>query len=431
MSHIAKPPPRWIYLALGIALSAVLSAPLWLSSAFWLSFLAQSAIMIVLCCSYQLLYGQAGMLSFGHAVYSGLAAFVCLHLLNRWSDLAIVYLPLFAALAAAGFALLVGCFSCRSSPTVFSMISLALAELLTASALMLPGFFGGEAGISANRVRAEGWLGWNFASQSQMLGLLLGWCGIAVLAMYGWQKTPLGRLANAVRENSERLAFLGFNPQWVRILSLVSAAFFAGIGGAMAALQFEIVSAEHLSVQRSGLILLFTVIGGSRHFSGALLGALTGVFFSSVLSDWTPAWPLYLGLFFVVLVRFVPDGLLGCLALLKAFFQHARDLKAGLRWQFMALQLTRSLSSFCAMIFSIEFIYQRNLQATPLWQCGPLLWDTSQWQSWLWPATAGLLGLVSHLILRKPGAAWAKLNSRSSSISSSRSSLQRGQHESD
>lgn len=387
-------------LLVGASLGLLLSVPLWLDSAFWLSFLAQCAIMSVLCCSYQMIYGQAGMLSFGHAVYSGLAAFVCLHILNQTMSLPIVYLPLLAGLSAAGFGLVFGLFSCRSTTTVFSMISLALAELLTASALMLPGFFGGEAGISANRVRAETWLGWNFASQQQMLGLLLVWAVLALCAMYAWQKTPLGQLANAVRDNPERLAFLGFDTQWVRILTLMCAAFFAGIAGAMNALQFEIVSAEHLSVQKSGLILLFTVIGGSRHFSGALLGAITGVFFSSWLSDWTPAWACYLGLFFILVVRFVPDGLFGCCALLKRTILHGWSLGARRALIFLLLQSLRGLAASGAAVLTVEFIYQLKLQATPVWQLGQYQWDTSLAQSWLWPAGAAILAVLSHQILR-------------------------------
>lgn len=384
-----------------VALLVLLSMPVWLQSSAWLSFLAQAAIMMIVCCSFQLLFGQAGLLSFGHAIYFGLAAFICLHSLNRWTAIPIVYLPLIAAIAVAGIACLIGLISCRSTNTVFSMISLALAELLSASALMLPDFFGGEAGISGNRVRDFSWLGWNFASQNQMTGLILVWTVLALLAMLGWQVTPLGRLAHAARDNPVRLGFLGFNTQWVKILSLMSAAFFAGIAGALNALQFELASAENLTVHRSGLILLFTIIGGSQHLLGAVLGALCGVFFTSYLSAWTPAWALYLGLFFVVVVRFLPGGLLaGCQHLL-AYFKQVLKLPLHLASVLLCLSAVRALAALLAIVFFVEFLYQRNLQTDPVWVWASYRWDTRLWQSWLWPLSLAVFALFSHYLIQR------------------------------
>ncbi|MGH6623456.1 MAG: branched-chain amino acid ABC transporter permease, partial [Burkholderiaceae bacterium] len=127
--------------------------------------------------------------------------------------------------------------------------------------------------------------------------------------MYGLTHTPLGRIANAVRDNPERAEFIGYNTQRVRWLTLILSSFFAGIAGALTAINFEIVSAENLSAVRSGAVLLATFIGGAAFFFGPILGAIVFTFFAVALSEYTKAWQLYLGAFFVLLVLFAPGGL--------------------------------------------------------------------------------------------------------------------------
>ena len=101
--------------------------------------------------------------------------------------------------------------------------------------------------------------------------------------MYAFTQTPLGRIINAVRDNPERAEFVGYDPQWVRYLTLMLSAFFAGISGALTAINFEIVSAENVSALRSGMILLFTFIGGTGFFFGPIIGAIVGVFLTCLL----------------------------------------------------------------------------------------------------------------------------------------------------
>jgi len=91
---------------------------------------------------------------------------------------------------------------------------------------------------------------------------------------------PLGRIANAVRDNPERAEFIGYNTQRVRWLMLILSSFFAGIAGGLTAINFEIVSAENVSAVRSGGVLLAAFIGGASFFFGPILGAIVFIFFS-------------------------------------------------------------------------------------------------------------------------------------------------------
>ncbi|NSX04753.1 branched-chain amino acid ABC transporter permease [Cupriavidus gilardii] len=302
---------RWLIWGATALLMLVL--PLIFTGGFAITLMSQMGIMIVFALSYNMLLGQTGMLSFGHAVYSGLGAFIAVHVLNMvgagtvW--LPVSLLPLVGGLAGAFFGVIFGYVTTKKSGTTFAMITLGIGEMVFASSLMFPEFFGGEGGISTNRVVGEPFLGITFGPGRQVYYLIAIWCLLSMAAMYAWTQTPLGRIANAVRDNPERAEFIGYNTQRVRYLVLILSAFFAGISGALAAINFEIVSAENVSAVRSGGVLLAAFIGGAGFFFGPVIGAVVFVLFAVALSDLTKAWLLYLGLFFVLMVMFVPGGL--------------------------------------------------------------------------------------------------------------------------
>lgn len=302
---------RWLLWGATALLMLVL--PLIFTGGFAITLMSQMGIMIVFALSYNMLLGQTGMLSFGHAVYSGLGAFIAVHVLNMvgagtvW--LPVSLLPLVGGLAGAFFGVIFGYVTTKKSGTTFAMITLGIGEMVFASSLMFPEFFGGEGGISTNRVVGEPFLGVTYGPGRQVYYLIAIWCLLSMAAMYAWTQTPLGRIANAVRDNPERAEFIGYNTQRVRYLVLILSAFFAGISGALAAINFEIVSAENVSAVRSGGVLLAAFIGGAGFFFGPVIGAVVFVLFAVALSDLTKAWLLYLGLFFVLMVMFVPGGL--------------------------------------------------------------------------------------------------------------------------
>ncbi len=302
---------RWLIWSLTVLVMLVL--PLIFTGGFAITLMSQMGIMIIFALSYNMLLGQTGMLSFGHAVYSGLGAFIAVHGLNMvgagkiW--LPVSMLPLVGGLAGAFFGVIFGYVTTKKSGTTFAMITMGIGEMVFASSLMFPEFFGGEGGISTNRVVGDPFLGITFGPGRQVYYLIAAWCLLSMVAMYAWTQTPLGRIANAVRDNPERVEFIGYNTQRVRYLVLILSAFFAGIAGALGAINFEIVSAENVSAVRSGGVLLAVFIGGAGVFFGPIIGAVVFVLFAVALSDLTKAWLLYLGLFFVLMVMFVPGGL--------------------------------------------------------------------------------------------------------------------------
>ena len=256
---------------------ALAAAPLVFSSSLSLQVLSQVGIAIIACLSYGLLLGQGGLLSFGHAVYSGAGAFLAIHTLNALGagrlGLPVSLLPLAGGVAALAVGSVFGWLSTRRAGTPFAMITLGLGELAWAASLMFTGVFGGEGGISSNRVVGARPWGISFGPQLQLYGLIAAYAFASTALMFAFTRTPLGRVLNAVRDNPERVEFLGFDPRVVRWIAFMVSSFFAGVAGALAALNFEIVTAEVFSAHRSGAYLLFTFLGGATFFFGPGHGA--------------------------------------------------------------------------------------------------------------------------------------------------------------
>ena len=302
---------RWIIWSL-FAL-VLIFAPLLFTSNLSGTMLAQMGIAIIACLSYNMLLGQGGMLSFGHAVYTGLGSFMAIHALNAvtagQSNIPVSLIPLVGGVAGMGFAVLLGFVTTKKSGTPFAMMTLGVAELVFAMSLMFSEFFGGEAGISGNRVAGSSVWGITFGPQIQIYYLIAIYTFICVALMYAFTQTPLGRILNAVRDNPERVEFIGYNTQKVRYLAFIIAGFFAGISGGLGALNFEIVTAEVVGAGRSGGYLLFTFLGGATFFFGPIIGGILMVLAFVLLSEFTKAWLLYLGLLFLFMVMYAPGGI--------------------------------------------------------------------------------------------------------------------------
>lgn len=302
---------RWGGMAMLLAILPVI-----FPQGFSLTVLTQIAVMIVFALSFNLLYGEAGMLSFGHALYFGAGAYGAAHALNAWgtSGLPVTLLPLAGGAAGALCALLPGWFGTRRGGLTFAMISLAIAELAIAVVPMFPGYFGGEGGITTNRVTGSGWFGVTYGSPLQVYALVATWMLLSTLAMRAFAATPLGSMANAVRDNPERAAFIGCNAQMVRWRVMLASGFFAGVAGALSVIQFEVATGEAFGHTQSAAPLIATMIGGAGSFFGPIAGAIVYVLTASALGTLTPAWPFYLGCLFIAVMLFAPDGIAGLLA---------------------------------------------------------------------------------------------------------------------
>lgn len=297
------------------AAALMLVLPKIFTSGAALTTLCLMGIMIVFSLSYNMLLGQTGLLSFGHAVYYGLGGFLTVHAMNTIAadklPIPLPLLPLAGGFMGLLFGIIFGAVSTRRAGTVFAMISLGLGELIASMSLILRGFFGGEEGITANRTKMLTLFGVRFGPQIEVYYLIASWCFICMVLMYAFTRTPLGRMCNAVRDNPERVEFIGYSTQMVRFITFSLAGFFAGIAGGLAAINFELMNAVNISGAQSGVVLLMAYIGGIGHFLGPILGAVLVTLLQVMLSDLTGAWMLYFGLIFILMVMYAPGGLAG------------------------------------------------------------------------------------------------------------------------
>ena len=198
------------------AVAVAILLPYLFSGGAALSVMSLMGFAIIFSLSYNVLLGQTGLLSFGHAVYYGLGGFITAHALNVIAasklPIPLPLVPLIGGVAGLVFAIPLGWVSTKRAGTAFSMISLGIGELIAASALILRGFFGGEGGISTSRTSTLQLFGISFGPQIQVYYLIAAWCLICAGLMYALTRTPLGRMCNAVRENPERAEFVGSVP---------------------------------------------------------------------------------------------------------------------------------------------------------------------------------------------------------------------------
>ncbi|CAH1662465.1 MULTISPECIES: branched-chain amino acid ABC transporter permease [unclassified Chelatococcus] len=294
-----------VFVALLIVLA---SAPFYLNDA-WMSVIGKAYIAALFALSFNLLFGQAGMLSFGHAAYFGLGAFMAIHAMKA-VDAGLIYIPTpFIPLTGAAIGLvtggLAGLFACRRSGVYFAMVTLAMSELIYVLAPNLQEFFGGESGVTAYR---SAFLTFNFGRESHVYSLILGWFAICVVFLRLFTTTLMGRLAIALRENENRLPALGYNVYWSKVLLFAISGMFAGVAGALLSMATESANYAIFSVNHSAAVVLQTFIGGASVFLGPVVGAFVLTVFGYVVSDLTRSWLLYQGLIFIALMLFAPKG---------------------------------------------------------------------------------------------------------------------------
>jgi branched-chain amino acid transport system permease protein len=297
-------------------------------SGFMLSMLSQTGMMVIFALSFNMLMGQAGLLSFCHSVLFGLAGYSTVHLLNAAGDgslpVPMELIPLLAGLSGLGFAIVFGYISTKQRSTAFAMITLGIVQLVTTAATMFHSFFGGEGGVKTDRVINNSLLGREYAHAIEVYYLIVAWMMISAIGMYFHTMTPLGRMANACRDNHERAQFVGYDPRMVRFLQFALSGFYAGIGGGLFAITYEIVTFDAVAAPLAANALLMAYIGGATTFFGPVLGAVLITVLQSGVSLMSNSWLVYVGVLFIAMVTFAPTGLTGIV------LEHAPIARAGL-----------------------------------------------------------------------------------------------------
>jgi branched-chain amino acid transport system permease protein len=285
-------------------------------------------VMKVLCyalfaCAFNLLVGFTGLLSFGHAAFLGMAAYTCGHALKVWGLPAPMGL-LVGAGAAAGVGLVFGLLAIRRSGIYFSMITLALSQMLYFVFLQAP-FTGGEDGLQS--VPRGSFLCLDLTQDMTLYYVVLGIFIAAFWLIYRIVHSPFGQVLTSIRENEARATSLGYDTAHFKLLAFVLSAGLAGLAGATKTLVLGFATLTDAIWTTSGLVILMTLVGGMGTLVGPMVGALVIIAlenkigdFGKLLADTTGvAWfiglgesvSLVTGLIFIVCVLAFRRGLVG------------------------------------------------------------------------------------------------------------------------
>ncbi len=380
-----------------VVLIGLVALPLMFQNPIVVPILNQIGIAIIFAMSYNMVLGQTGLLSFAHAIFFGFGGFATVNVLRLAGAgellVPVPLVPVFGALSGLAMAVLLGSFTSKRVGMAFAMITMCLVELVLASAILFGRFYGG----SFDRTQAPTLFGLDFQSDISVYYLIAVWLSLAILGMAAYARSPLGRMANAVRDNAARAEFIGYNTRIVRFAALSASGLFAGIAGSLFAVAYEFVGGEVISAATSGNVIIMTYIGGIGHFAGPILGAVVLTLLQTLLSNYTDIWGFYVGLVFVATVVFAPHGLAGVISAHLTL----RDFKAWrpLLWPY-ALSMIGVVLTALGVIGTLEmvsFLNEAGVGETRL-GLGGLSLNTASSFPWI---GFGLLITLGGLILRR------------------------------
>ncbi|MBF0336147.1 MAG: branched-chain amino acid ABC transporter permease [Alphaproteobacteria bacterium] len=271
-------------------------------------FLMKALCFALFACAFNLLLGFAGLLSFGHAAFFGLAAYVTAHGVKEWGltpELGILAGTAVAAVLGLGF----GGLAIRRQGIYFAMITLALSQMVYFFCLQAP-FTHGEDGIQAV---PRGYL-FGFIDLMQPMNMyytVLAIFAFGFAVIHRAVHSPFGQVLKAIRDNEQRAISLGYRTERYKLAAFVLSAALAGMAGSTKALVFQLASLTDAHWHASGEVVLMTLLGGMGTIAGPAVGAFLVVAIQNYLAE-SGAWVTIIqGVIFIIVVLSFRRGILG------------------------------------------------------------------------------------------------------------------------
>lgn len=293
---------------------------------YHLNMLTEIIVFALYAVSYNLLLGYAGLLSFGHAMFFGMGAFTVAVALIHIPGISLWSAVLMALLMTTAVGFVTGGFLLRHKGAYFALLTLAFNSLFYAVATKWHKITGGDDGLSITRPDLH--LGFATVKMSVLANfyyVTLAVIGAAIVFCWYFTKTAMGQTVLLMRENEERMKFLGYNTNISRLILFTFTGALAGLAGAFYTLHFQFVSQTAISVDMTTTVLLMTFVGGTGTFWGPILGAFVYIIVQNYLSDVTDRWPLFMGLIFILMVLLIPGGLSQIIHWIRDLFHGKRN----------------------------------------------------------------------------------------------------------
>jgi branched-chain amino acid transport system permease protein len=299
---------RWIW-PLGLAALAVLP---WVLPPYQLRLVTEATIFSLFAVSYNLLLGYAGLLSFGHAMFFGMGAFITAIAINHLAGIPLLLAMAVATAVTALVGLVIGLLLLRVKGTPFALLTLAFNALFFAIVVKWHTVTGGDDGLNISPPALNlGLFSLNPAKGPEMYYMTLVMIGAAMVYCWYFTRTAMGQSVLLIRENEERMRFLGYNTLVARLILFVFTGAMAGLAGSFYCVLNAFVSEDAVSLVMTTKVLLMTFIGGTGSFAGPIVGAYFYTYVQDFLSDLTDNWPLIMGVMFILMVLYAPGGLSG------------------------------------------------------------------------------------------------------------------------
>ncbi len=271
-------------------------------------FVMKALCFALFACAFNLLLGFGGLLSFGHAMFLGMAGYVCAHAAKVWG-LPPEFAILTGAAAATALGFLAGLLAIRRQGIYFAMITLALAQMVFFFSVQAP-FTHGEDGIQA--VPRGMFLGFlDLKNQLVMYYVVLAIFTAGFLLVYRIVHSPFGQVLKAIRENEPRAISLGYRTEQYKLAAFVLSAGLAGLAGATKAIVFQLASLTDVHWSMSGEVVLMTLLGGMGTIFGPVVGAFAIITMENYLAELGSWFTITQGAIFVVCVLAFRRGLIG------------------------------------------------------------------------------------------------------------------------
>ena len=292
-------------IAIGVLLLVAALVPL-VAGDYYVNLLSQMMIAALLAASLNLLVGYAGLTSLGHASFLGVAAYssAWLNLHSGLGPLASAPLALLGTLLVAA---VFGWIALRASGLGFLMLTLALSQVLWGLAYRWVGVTEGDNGLRGlTRPQPLG-LDLDSAAAFYWMALLVVTIALGLIALL--VRSPFGAALRGTRDQPRRMSALGYDVWLIRWLTFVMAGFWAGVAGVLYIWYHQYIHPSSLSLQASAEVLLAVIAGGAGTLAGPVVGAVVVGFLKNFVSSYVERWNMLLGIVFLLIVLFLPEGL--------------------------------------------------------------------------------------------------------------------------
>ncbi len=301
----------WLLLLLAAMVLLPLGTP-WLLSKYYLDLWTKVLIFGIMLLGYDILGGYTGLVSLGHALFFGLGGYCAAFVINNYTNH--LFPVLLVALAAATLVgIVVGYFSTQTKDIFFVFLTLAFAQFFYLAAFNLTDITGGDNGISIAKA-VIGLPGVWVAQITRPYGfyyLVLAFFVAAYLVCRRVTKSPFGQVLVAIRENEERVTYLGYNVRKIKVKSYMISIYLATVAGVLFGTYQDFVSPGMLHWTLSGDLILMSVLGGMGTLIGPVIGGAIIILLGDELSSLTENWMIFIGAFFVLTILFAPQGVVG------------------------------------------------------------------------------------------------------------------------